>query len=326
MKQVQVDFASVEGMRPELTAYCYRMLGSIFEADDAVQDTLLRAWQSWDQFRQDSSRRFWLYRIATNVCLDKLRVAKRRALPMDLSDPTKHIMEPRNTLPLTEWVWPTPDPEGGDPSDMVVRRDTIRLAFIAALQTLPPRQRAALILHDVFRWSATQTAGTMRTTVAAVNSALQRARATLARVNLRSDALRDTDSDADRQLLDRYVDAFERYDIDTLMTLFHENASLSMPPFVMWVRDRINLSSFFEATRGHCSGSRLLPVSVNGHSPAYAQYAPTGADGTLEPWGIHVLEVKDGKIAHVHTFIDSALYTRFGLPPRLATESSQQRL
>jgi RNA polymerase sigma-70 factor (TIGR02960 family) len=235
---------------------------------------------------------------------------------MDLSDPTAPIVEPRDTLPLTAWVWPAPD-TAGDPADMVVRRDTIRLSFIAVLQTLPPRQRAVLILHDVFQWSAKQTADAMGMTAVAVNSALQRARATMTRANLRSDALRDMDGDADRQLLDRYVDAFEQYDIDALMALFHDNGSLSMPPFVMWVRGRANLASFYEATRSHCLGSRLLPVSANGNNSAYAQYAPTGHDGTLEPWGIHVLEIKDGKIAHIHTFIDAALYSRFGLPTRL---------
>jgi RNA polymerase sigma-70 factor (TIGR02960 family) len=324
MSEIQAELASVEELRPELTAYCYRMLGSIFEADDAVQDALIRAWQSWDQFRHESSRRFWIYRIATNVCLDKLRDAKRRALPMDLSDPTAPIVEPRDTLPLTAWVWPAPD-TAGDPADIVVRRDTIRLSFIAVLQTLPPRQRAVLILHDVFQWSAKQTADAMGMTAVAVNSALQRARATMTRANLRSDALRDMDADADRQLLDRYVDAFEQYDIDALMALFHENGSLSMPPFVMWVRGRANLASFYEATRSHCLGSRLLPVSANGNNPAYAQYAPTGHDWTLEPWGIHVLEIKDGKLAHIHTFIDEALYSRFGLPTRLDPSPANSR-
>lgn len=146
------------------------------------------------------------------------------------------------------------------------------------------------------------------------------------RSNLQSDALRDMDTYIDCQLLDRYVEAFEQYDIDALMALFHENGSLSMPPFVMWVRDRANLASFYEATRSHCFGSRLLPINVNGQNPAYAQYAPTGPEGILKPWGIHVLEIKNGKIAHIHTFIESTLYSRFGLPTHLDARTTTERL
>lgn len=306
---------SVEELRPELTAYCYRMLGSIFDADDAVQDTLTRAWQNLDQFRQDSSLRYWIYRIATNVCLDQLRSAKRRALPMDLSDPTHPIVVPRETVSLTEWIWPLADTQG-DPADMVIRKDTIRLAFIAALQLLPPRQRAVLVLHDVFHWSASETSVAMEMSTVAVNSALQRARATMSRAKLRSDGLRQVDTEIDHQLLDQYVEAFERYDITELITLFREDGSLSMPPFCMWVHGRTNLASFYEATRWHCLGSRLISLKVNGNTPAFAQYAPS-SDGTLTPWGVHVLELKDRQIAHVHTFIDAALYPRFGLPTRL---------
>lgn len=324
MIEKPIELELVEELRTELTSYCYRMLGSIFDADDAVQDTLIRAWQGWDQFRQESSPRSWIYRIATNVCLDKLRYAKRRALPMDLSGPTVPIMEPRTVLPHTSWIWPVPD-TACDPVDLLVRKDTLRLSFIALLQTLPPRQRAVLILYDVFQWSAKETAEAMGMTSAAVNSALQRARATMTRANLQSDELRDMDAETDHQLLSRYVEAFEQYDIDALMALFHENGSLSMPPFVMWVRDRTNLASFYEATRSHCFGSRLLPVSANSKNPAYAQYAPTGPDGTLRPWGIHVLEIKDGKIAHIHTFIDAALFSRFGLPTHLDAKTSTSR-
>jgi len=325
MSEREVELETINKLRPELTAYCYRMLGSIFDADDAVQDTLIRVWQSWDQFRHESTRRSWIYRIATNVCLDKLRNAKRRVLSMDLSDPTTPIVVPQDTLPLTEWIWPMPD-TAGDPADTVVRKDTIRLAFIAALQTLPPRQRAVLILHDVFRLTARQTANAMGMTSAAVNSALQRARSTMGRANIRSDTLRDTDNDTDQQLLDRYVEAFERYDINALMTIFHENGSVSMPPFVMWVQGRANLKSFYEATRSHCMGSRLMRVSVNGSTPALAQYASTESNENLDPWGIHVLEIKAGKIAHIHIFIDSALYTRFGLPTVWTRESSSLEL
>lgn len=303
-------------MRPELTAYCYRMLGSIFDADDAVQDTIIHAWNKWEQLQDESVLRNWIFRIATNACLDKLRSAKRRALPMDFSAPSESVGIPDARLPLTSWIGPAPDAIS-DPAERVVRMDTIRLSFIAVLQTLPPRQRAVLILHDVFRWSAKETANAMGMTAAGVNSALQRARENISRSNLRSDALRETDTAIDRQLLERYVYAFEQYDIDALIGLFTEDGGLSMPPFVMWVRGRANLAGFYQATRSHCIGSRLVPITVNGNTPAYAQYVPNGSNEALEPWGIHVLDVRESKISHIHTFIDAALYSRFGLPSRL---------
>lgn len=306
----------LEELRSELIGYCYRMMGSIFEAEDAVQDTLLRAWQNWDQIRQNSSRKAWMYQIATNVCLDRLRSAKRRALPMDLSEPASIIMEPRDSLPRSSWIWPAPD-NVGDPANIVVSRETIRLSFVAILQILPPRQRAVLILLDVFRWSANEAANAMGMTTAAVNSALQRARSTIARSNLRSEELQGGDVQADQQVLASYMEAFEQYDIDALLALFHENGSLSMPPFKMWVRGSSNLSSFYNTTRSHCLGSRLLPIRANGDSPAFAQYVPTGRDGLLAPWSIHILEIEQDKIAHIHYFIDSDLFVRFGLPTGL---------
>lgn len=302
-------------LRSELIGYCYRMMGSIFEAEDAVQDIMLRVWKSWDQIREEASRRSWIYRIATNVCLDKLRQAKRRALPMDLSDPAGFIVEPKDNLPRTDWIWPAPD-FAGDPADMVTSRESIRLSFIAMLQTLPPRQRAALILHEVFRWSAKETAEAMGMTTTAVNSALQRSRATLAQARLRSDSLRELDAEADQRLLASYVEAFENYDIDKLLALFHESGSLSMPPFVMWVCGKMNMASFYQATRSHCEGSRLVPIRANGNCPAYAQYVPTGCDGILSPWSIHLLEIQHGKIAHIHQFVDTDLFARFDLPDR----------
>lgn len=257
-----------------------------------------------------------MYRIATNVCLDRLRNAKRRALPMDLSEPAAIIMEPRDSLPRSSWIWPAPD-NVGDPANIVVSRETIRLSFIAMLQILPPRQRAVLILLDVFRWTANEAANAMGMTTAAVNSALQRARSTLARSNLRSEELQGGDVPADQQVLANYMEAFEQYDINALLALFHENGSLSMPPFKMWVRGSSNLSSFYNITRSHCLGSRLLPIRANGDSPAFAQYVPAGPDGLLAPWSIHIPEMEQGKIAHIHYFIDSDLFVRFGLPTGL---------
>ncbi|MHA7966349.1 sigma-70 family RNA polymerase sigma factor [Paenibacillus sp. CAU 1782] len=302
-----------EELRPELVGYCYRMMGSIFEAEDALQDATIRIWQSWDQIRQDASRKAWIYRIVTNVCIDRLRSAKRRALPMDFSEPAAQIAEPKDNMPKASWIWPAPD-SIGNPADIVVNRETITLSFIAILQKLPPRQRAVLILHEVFRWPADQTADAIGMTKAAVNSALQRARATLAHANLRSEALQKLDDVADQALLARYVEAFEQYNIDALLSLFHENASLSMPPFVMWVSGRTKMSSFYHITRSHCLGSRLISVRVNGNCPAYAQYVPSGEEGLNIPWAIHVLEMQNGKISHLHHFIDADLFGRFGLP------------
>lgn len=313
-KHGEVDM--LEEFRSELIGYCYRMMGSIFEAEDAVQDTMLRVWQNWDQIEQQSSRKAWIYRVATNVCLDRLRATKRRALPMDLSEPAAIITEPRDSLPRSSWIWPAPDTVG-DPGNIVVSRETIRLSFIAMMQMLPPRQRAVIILLDVFRLSANETANAMGMTTAAVNSALQRARAKITQSQLRSEELQRGDIYTDQQLLARYMEAFEQYDIDALVALFHENGSLSMPPFTMWVRGRSNLSSFYNTTRSHCLGSRLLPIMANGNSPAFAQYVPTGRDGLLAPWSIHILEMKQSKIAHIHYFIDSDLFVRFGLPTGL---------
>jgi RNA polymerase sigma-70 factor (TIGR02960 family) len=316
MNQKHEELDMLEELRSELNGYCYRMMGSIFEAEDAVQDTMLRAWQSWDQVRQHSTRRAWVYRIATNICLDKLRAAKRRALPMDISEPAAVIAEPRDTLPRDSWIWPAPDAVD-DPVNILISKETIRLSFIAILQLLPPRQRAVLILNDVFRWSANETAKAMEMTVAAVNSALQRARVTVNQSKLRSDQLKAEDTEADQRLVARYVEAFEQYNIDELLALFNENGSLSMPPFTMWVRGSSDLLSFYNATRSHCLGSRLLPVRANGNSPALAQYVPGGQDGVLTPWAIHILELNKGKITHIHHFIDSELFVRFGLPAEL---------
>jgi len=316
MNQTHESVDMLEQLRSELTGFCYRMMGSIFEAEDAVQDTMLRVWQSWDQLREDASRRAWIYRIATNVCLDRLRNAKRRALPMDLSEPAAMVTEPKDNLPRSSWIWPAPD-TACDPLHSLVSRETVRLSFIAMLQLLPPRQRAVLILLDVFRWSARETANALEMTTAAVNSALQRARATIARSNLRSDEWQGEDAEADQQLLARYVEAFEQYDIAALLALFHENGSLSMPPFTMWVRGSDNLSLFYNTTRSHCLGSRLLPVQAHGNAPAYAHYVPAGPDGPLVPWSIQILEIKQGKIAHVHHFIDSDLFVRLGMQTNL---------
>ncbi len=316
MTETAFDETLLASSKPGLTSFCYRMLGSMDDADDAVQETSIRVWQSWSTFRQDSSFKTWVYRIASNLCLDKLRQSRRRALPVDLADPAVAIVEPRNTLPDTAWIWPSPD-FGGDPEDRLVRSDTLRLCFIALLQTLPPRQRAVLILKDVFEWSSKQIAEALAMSPAAVNSALQRARETMDRAQLRSDELSSMQAQPDQQLLTRYVEAFERFDISALVALFHEEGCMSMPPFEMWIRGKDDLSAFYSLTRWHCEGSRFVPITVNGGYPALAQYMPDREGTGLVPWGIHVIEIKDNQILHVQNFIHPPLFSRFGLPERM---------
>jgi RNA polymerase sigma-70 factor (ECF subfamily) len=309
-----------EPYRRELTGYCYRMLGSGFEAEDAVQEAMLRAWRSADQFEGRSSVRSWLYRIATNVCLDMLRGRQRRARPMELgpaSPPDESRLGP--LTPENLWVSPVADdrvlPTEADPAEIAVARDTIRLAFVTALQHLPPRQRAALILCEVLRWQATETADLLGTSVAAVNSALQRARATLAALPAES---RPQDVDAARSgLLARYVAAFESYDISALVSLLHEDAIQSMPPFEMWIQGAASIGHWMlEPSPSACRGSRLLARQANG-CPAFGQYKPD-PNGGFAPWALQVLEITDGKIAELHFFLDTAhVFPAFGLPPHL---------
>lgn len=316
MNETALELQLFENLKPELTSFCYRMLGSIADADDAVQETYIRVWLSWNSFRQESSYKTWIYRIASNICLDKLRQAKRRSLPVDLSDPAVSIIEPREMLPDSSWVWPYPD-FSENPVDILVRKDTLQLCFIALLQTLPLRQRAVLILKDVFEWSSKEIAETLEMSPAAVNSALQRARENLDRAKLRSDEYNMMDVEPDRELLLRYVEAFEKFDIPALVSLFHEEGCMSMPPFVMWVRGKDDLSKFFSLTRWHCMGSRFLPITVNGGYPAFAQYVPSNEESILVPWGIHVIEMKDKKVFHVQNFINTKLFIRSGLPEQI---------
>jgi RNA polymerase sigma-70 factor (ECF subfamily) len=306
--------AGLEEYRRELTGYCYRMLGSTFEADDAVQDTLVRAWQASDSFEGRSSLRSWLYRIATNVCLDQLRSRKRRALPMDLSSATPvSVAEPGEPLAGEVWIEPMVDP-----ADEVVAADTVRLAFVAALQHLPARQRAVLLLREVLCWSAAEVAELLDTTVVSVNSALQRARATLSARGVSPDSAHPEPlGDAERALLAQYVSAFEAYDIDRLVGLLHEDAGFSMPPLAVWLRGRDNLRGWYLGYGSGCRGSRLVPLSVNG-MPGFAHYKPSGTGQGWEPWSIQALEFSGGEIVHIHHFLDTALFGRFGLPSTMA--------
>ncbi|MGI8756944.1 MAG: sigma-70 family RNA polymerase sigma factor [Acidimicrobiales bacterium] len=302
--------------RTELRGYCYRMLGGAFDAEDAVQDVMVRAWRSWDRFEERSSRRTWLYRIAHNVCIDHLQGRQRRARPMDFGPASRAdtlLAEPR---PETTWVEPIPDDQvlaGNDPAERAAAQETIRLAFVAALQQLPPRQRGVLILRDVLRWQASEVAALLDTTVASVNSALQRARATLAADDLDRAAPRGTTDEATEALLARYVDAFERYDIDAFVALLHADATQNMPPFDHWLQGAEEMGRWMLGAGAGCRGSRLVPLRANGRF-AFGSYRPSGPGGRHEPFSIQVLEIADGRVAAISYFLDTNLFAVFGLP------------
>lgn len=318
-----LSVSDFEPFRRELTGYCYRMLGSGFEAEDAVQETMLRAWRKADGFEGRAAVRSWLYRIATNVCIDMSRHVQRRARPMAMgpaSAPDESLLGP--ALAEATWVTPVSDqrvaPETSDPAEIALYRESVRLAFVAALQHLPARQRAALILHEVLRWRAAEVAELLDMSVAAVNSALQRARATLGSRpdEPRADQLDETDG----ALLRRYVDTFERYDIDGLVALLREDAVMSMPPYEMWVRGADDIGRWMlEPGPSACRGSRLLPTSANG-CPAFGQYR-RDPEGGHAPWAVQVLEIVDRRIVGMSFFLAALdperLFPAFGLPLHL---------
>jgi RNA polymerase sigma-70 factor (ECF subfamily) len=310
----------LEQYRAELTAYCYRMLGSM-EAEDAVQETFLRAWRSFDQFEGRAALRSWLYRIATNVCLDMLKGRERRARPMDLGPAREPDAALLNTLPEATWIQPIPDnvvvPKG-DPAEVTLARETVRLAFVAALQHLPPRQRAVLILCEVLRWKASEVAELLETSVASVNSALQRARATLEASNVSAATTAPSVDEADVELLARYVDAFERYDMDALTSLIHEDATQSMPPYDLWLSGRDDILAWWVGPGAGCRGSRVIPTMAANGAPAFGQYKPSPTGDGYEPWALQVLEIERGRIVEFTFFLDTeSVFPRFGLPLRL---------
>jgi RNA polymerase sigma-70 factor (ECF subfamily) len=315
----------LEQHRAELTAYCYRMLGSPFDAEDAVQETIVRAWRGLDRFEGRAALRSWLYRIATNVCLDMLGGKERRARPMDLGPAREPVAANLNVLPETTWIEPVPDTlvasREGDPAEVATSRETIRLAFVAALQHLPPRQRAALILCEVLHWKAAEVAELLETSVASVNSALQRARATLDATGLSATDAAPSIDESQRELLERYVEAFERYDIDALTSLIHEDATQSMPPYDLWLSGRGDIFEWWLGPGIACKGSRVLPtVGANG-APAFGQYKPSESGEGYEPWALQVLRIVDGRIVEITFFLDTErLFPLFGLPPRLTLE------
>jgi len=310
-----------EQHRSELTGYCYRMLGSPFEAEDAVQDTFLRAWRGLDRFEGRAALRSWLYRIATNVCLDLLNGRSKRARPMDFGPAQEPVESNLNTLPEVTWIEPIPTglvSGEGDPAELAVQHDTIRLAFVAALQNLPARQRAVLILCEVLRWKASEVAELLETSVASVNSALQRARATLEERDIAAtDAVAPMDP-AQKDLLARYVDAFQRYDVDALTSLIREDASQSMPPYDMWLSGRDDVFAWWFGPGIGCKGSRVIPVETANGSVAFGQYKPSESGRGYDPWALQVLEIADGKIVELTFFLSTErLFPLFGLPPRL---------
>ncbi|MFF8725331.1 sigma-70 family RNA polymerase sigma factor [Streptomyces sp. NPDC015171] len=319
----------LEKHRTELTGYCYRMLGSSFEAEDAVQDTLVRAWRGYDTFEGRSSVRSWLYRIATNVCLDMLAAGNKRARPVDLSESTPLASYALSPRPDHTWLEPMPDtrvlPALDDPAEAAVAKESVRLAFMAALQQLPPKQRAVLILREVLAWKAAEVAALLDTTVASVNSALQRARATLAERDDKGAraAVSDPLDEEQRKLLERYVAAFEGYDMTALTALLHEDAIMTMPPFEMWLTGAGDITGFMTSIGHECEGSRLLPVEVNG-LPGFAHYKPDPEAGGLSPWSIQVLEISAGRLTGFHFFLDTKrLFPLFGLPLHLEAESDE---
>jgi RNA polymerase sigma-70 factor, ECF subfamily len=310
----------LEQHRRELTGYCYRMLGSPFEAEDAVQETMLRAWRGLDRFEGRAALRSWLYRIATNVCMDSLNSRARRARPMDLGPANEPIEANLHTLPEVTWIEPIPMGmvSAEDPAELTEERETLRLAFVAALQHLPPRQRAALILCEVLRWKATEAAELLETSVASINSALQRARATLEEAGATAyDPLPEMGHEQ-RQLLSRYVEAFQAYDIDGLTALIREDATQSMPPFDLWLSGREDIFTWWYGPGIGCKGSRLVPVQSANGTAAFGQYKPSPSGSGFEPWAINVIELSDGGIKELTFFLDTdRLFPLFGLPSRL---------
>jgi RNA polymerase sigma-70 factor (ECF subfamily) len=311
----------LEPYRRELTGYCYRMLGSAFEADDAVQETLVKAWRAADTFEGRSAVRSWLYRIAHNVCMDALRGRQRRALAMDLGPAGTPATFDGAQRPEAAWVTPMQDERvvdlAGDPAEVAEARESIRLAFVTALQHLPAKQRAVLILREVLKWQAAEVAELLDTTVVSVNSALQRARATLAEKGLTEDGAGGSVTDEQQALLDRYVDAFARYDIDALVQLLHDDCVMSMPPFDFWLRGPTDMYEWFTGHGIGCANGRIIPAGTANGCAAFGTYR-VDPDGGFFPWSVQVIELDGDRIVGHHNFLDTAaLFPLFGLPLHL---------
>jgi RNA polymerase sigma-70 factor (ECF subfamily) len=317
--------------RRELLAHCYRMLGSVHDAEDQVQETYLRAWRAYGSFEGRSSMRTWLHRIATNTCLDALESRGRRPLPTGLgapnADPLGELVE-RAEVP---WLEPVADDmvgaeaaEGADPASVVASRESVRLAFVAALQHLPPRQRAVLLLREVLKWRASEVAELLDTSVASVNSALQRARAQLNRLAPSEGSVAEPQTPAQRELLDRYMAAFEAKDVQAIVALFTQDAVWEMPPFTGWYRGPEDIALLVTT---HCPGDpggmRLIPAALNGQ-PSFAMYLREEPGQDFRPFQLHVVELDGDAVGHVTAFLDVALFARFGLPASLPADTPQQ--
>ncbi len=314
----ELGLEQLEEHRRDLTGHCYRMLGSFFEAEDAVQETMIRAWRAQADFEGRSSLRTWLHRVATNVCLDMLRGRKRRALPMGLvPSSTADITDIGPMLPEETWVMPIPDDrvigDHADPAQVAAQRESIRLAFVAALQYLPARQRAVLLLREVLGWSAAEVADLLGSTSASVNSALQRARATLAARD--PDGAARPDDEVRRELLAEFVKAFESYDIDRLTTLLHDDAVQAMPPLALWIQGATEIGRWMLGPGIECRGSRLVPIAVNG-TLAFGHYRSDG-NGGHKPFSIQIPWVEGERIKQIHTYLYPEMFPAFGLPEKL---------
>ena len=312
--------------RRELTAHCYRMTGSVYDAEDMVQETFLRAWKAYDDFEGRSSLRTWLYRIATNVCLTNLEGRNRRPLPTGLGMPGAQAGDELVEATEVPWLQPMPDVmvdvANIDPAQVVGNRDSIRLAFVAALQHLPPRQRAVLVLRDVLRWSAKETAAALGTTATAVNSALQRAHAQLAEKQLSEGTVEDDLTPELEEMLGRYVQAFWDKDVSALVTMLAHDAVWEMPPFTGWYLGAQNIASLVDT---QCPGGTkempMIRTSANGQ-PAYGLYMRQ-REGHFEPFHLQVLQLVDGRVQHVAAFFDTELFATFGLPATLPASYAQ---
>jgi len=311
---MHVDVSELEAHRASLTGHCYRMLGSATDAEDAVQETIVRAWRSLDRFEGRASLKTWLHRIATNVCLDTLSENARRVRPMDdrAAGATTDALE---SLDRTHWLEPIPEgrviPADSDPFQIAVLRQSIRLAFVAALQHLPPRQRAALLLTEVLGWSAPEVAECLETSVASINSALQRARATLASRNV---AVPSELTDDQAAVIDRYVDAFHRYDVDALVGLLRDDVVFQMPPFTLWLQGPEDVRTWLHGPGSICRGSQLVPVKASAE-PAFAQYHATETPGVYQAWALIVLDVEGDRITGWNSFLETGrLFPLFDLP------------
>lgn len=319
----------MERLRPALTGYCYRMLGSGAEAEDATQETLLRAWRRADSLQERAALKSWLFRIATNVCLDQIDGRKRRAVPVELGEVGSADTPVGEPLPESTWVLPVADGQvvdpDADPAARTAERESLRLAFVAALQHLPARQRVVLVLREVLRWSAKEVAELLDTSVASVNSALQRARATLDELALEdAEAPARPNDDDERRLLEQYLEAFAEYDIDRIVALLRYDVVFDMPPLALWLHGPDDVARFMAGPGAACRGSKVIGVAANG-CPAFASYKPDPESGDWLPWSLTVLEpvAADGGAAvagvrnFLQPFLSPQLFRSFGLPDRL---------